>query len=129
MATNNYYFSEKETEKRASAKRKKKRFFTTLGVLAAGAGAAYLYHKGFSNGAEKMKSLVQKAANDNAGFGAACGYARARLDDGTFDAASVKEFLAASVDKLTEEGLMSPGAVTDELIDTITTSMVMDVDR
>ena len=133
MATNNYYTfkceNEKEIEKKASAKRTKKRIFSALGVLAASAGAVYLYKKGFSNGAEKMKAVVQKAADNNASFGAACGYARARLDDGTFDAAGVKEFLTASVDKLTEEGFMSPGAVTDELIDTITTSMVMDVDR
>lgn len=127
--TNNYTFTGTMTDAKAEKRKKKKRFFTALGVIAASAGAAYLYHKGFSNGAEKMKAVVQKAANDNAGFGAACGYARARLDDGTFDAATVKEFLSASVEKLTEEGLMSPGAVTDEVIDTITTSMVMDVDR
>lgn len=130
MATNNYYTfkceNEKEIEKKA-AKRRKKIFFTALGTVAATAAGAYLYHKGFSNGAEKMKDVAQTMIYDNTSFGTACGYARARLDDGTFDAATVKEFLAASVDKMTEEGLMSPGAVTADEIDTIITAMVMDV--
>lgn len=134
MATNNYYTFKCENEKEAerSEKRKKKIVITPLGVIAtafgavaATAGAAYLYHKGFSNGAEKMKAAAQTMINESAGFGAACGYARARLNDGSFDESSVKEFLTACVDKMTEEGIMSPGAVTADEIDTITAAMVM----
>lgn len=127
MATNNYYTfkceNEKEAEKRAS-KRRKKIFFTALGAVAATAGAAYLYNKGFSNGAEKMKDMAQKVIEDTANFGAVCGYARARLDDGSLDESSVKEFLSACADELIDRGLMSPGAVTAEEIETISKHMI-----
>ena len=131
MATNNYYFkceNEKETEKRAAKNKKRKMiFFTTIGTVAASVGAAYLYHKGFSNGAEKMKDVAQTMINDGTSFGVACGYARARLDDGSFDASSVKEYLSACVDKMTEEGIMSTGAVTADEIDTISKQLIIAV--
>lgn len=127
---NNVTFTGTMTDSKAvKARKRKKKFFAALGVVTAAATGAYLYRRGFGKGAEAMVSKAEAMLSDTTSLGAACGYARARLDDGTLVASSVKEYLSACVDELTERGLMTPGAVTADEIDTISKQMIMAVQQ
>lgn len=105
------------TDKATKAKKRKKRFFAALGAVAATAGAAYLYHKGFSNGADAMQSAAQQKLNDAFTAGVIGGYSRAGIDFGKFTKDDAPNLVNTLVSEMTSSGYLTEGVLTPEEID------------
>lgn len=121
MENNNYTFTgtmaATDDAKAVKAKKRKKRVFAALGAIAATAGAAYLYHKGFSNGADAMQSAAQHKLNDAFTAGVIGGYSRAGIDFGELAKDDAPNLVNTLVSEMTTSGFLSEGALTNEEVD------------